>query len=369
MAEDSQQPAPMAEDALPYGGDMRAAMHAQDRAAIRRLLEIGNSSPARSAAPSDAEHRLEDAACPICRELLYKPTVNACGHAFCFWCLHFSMDPLSRSSCPICRAPLLHLPAPCLALHLHLCASFPSEYARRAAETNANEKAWETSSPPLPTGGEPDWSCVTCGCDRAKHARVSVCGHLSCADCVDTGTACAACGARQAYVARPCHLISTIHGETARARAPASPSPLPPTTEPSTSRAVAAAAPCPYVHFGVGCDGCGAYPISGRAWKCQDCPEAIGFDLCDDCHGHPFNLGRFGQSHKPTHRMEEREQVQAIYHTLQADNPEMSMREIVQLVQAAIAAQERQALPSAAEIPTEEDAAAAPHQRPDGGQG
>jgi len=67
--------------------------------------------------------------------------------------------------------------------------------------------------------------------------------------------------------------------------------------------------------------------------------------------------------------MEEREQVQAIYHTLQADNPEMSMREIVQLVQAAIAAQERQALPSAAEIPTEEDAAAAPHQRPDGGQG
>jgi hypothetical protein len=143
-------------DALPYGGDMQAAMHAQDRPAIRRLLEACGSSTARAAAPSAAEHDLEEAACPICRELLYKPTVNACGHAFCFWCLHFSMDGLSSSSCPICRGPFLHLPAPCLSLHFHLSAAFPSEYARRAEETLANEKEWQISSPPLPTAGARD---------------------------------------------------------------------------------------------------------------------------------------------------------------------------------------------------------------------
>jgi hypothetical protein len=67
--------------------------------------------------------------------------------------------------------------------------------------------------------------------------------------------------------------------------------------------------------------------------------------------------------------MKEREQVQAIYHTLQAANPEMSMREIVQLVQVAIAAQQRQALPGAGETPARGDASAVPPRMPDGDEG
>lgn len=31
----------------------------------------------------------EDWRCPTCLDLVYKPAVNsACGHVFCFWCLH-----------------------------------------------------------------------------------------------------------------------------------------------------------------------------------------------------------------------------------------------------------------------------------------
>ena len=47
-----------------------------------------------------------------------------------------------------------------------------------------------------------------------------------------------------------------------------------------------------YVHFGVGCDGCGEYPISGRAYRCTECPEEIGFDLCEACVSRTGKMGR-----------------------------------------------------------------------------
>jgi len=345
------------ENTLPYGGSMQEAMRAQDRAAIRTLMAAGSSAAADTAAPplpTEEERSSEEAACPVCRELIYKPTVNSCGHTFCFWCLHRSMDPLDCSSCPICRAPFVHLPAPCLALHLHLNAAFPAEYAHRAAETLANETEWQTSSPQLATEGEPDWSCVECRRTPAKHTRVSVCGHLTCADCFDIGLTrpCASCAARQVYVPKPCRLICALHGDEAPAEAP---SPQDAEAEACAPEASSHASPDPpaggaaaaeraYVHFGVGCDGCGIYPITGLAWKCQECPDAVGYDLCDDCHGAPLSAGRFGQSHLPAHRMEEREQVQTLWHTLAAANPEMSLRDIVQLVEVARAAQQRMAL-------------------------
>lgn len=53
-----------------------------------------------------------------------------------------------------------------------------------------------------------------------------------------------------------------------------------------------------YVHFGVGCDCCGAYPIRGKRYKCLDCPEEIGFDLCESCHRRGrATFGRFNQKH------------------------------------------------------------------------
>lgn len=60
-----------------------------------------------------------------------------------------------------------------------------------------------------------------------------------------------------------------------------------------------------HVHFGVGCDFCGMYPIIGNRYRCKDCVEAIGFDLCGDCYNTRSKLpGRFNQQHTPEHSFE-----------------------------------------------------------------
>ncbi|XP_031373463.1 E3 ubiquitin-protein ligase PRT1 [Punica granatum] len=56
------------------------------------------------------------------------------------------------------------------------------------------------------------------------------------------------------------------------------------------------------VHIGVGCDYCGMVPIIGDRYRCLDCIEKIGFDLCGDCYNSRSKLpGRFNQQHKPEH--------------------------------------------------------------------
>lgn len=78
----------------------------------------------------------EDWRCPTCLDLCYKPAVNtACGHLYCFWCLHRAMSPYTPSACPVCRARYAHLPAICAKLHAFLAAQFPQAYAARRAET------------------------------------------------------------------------------------------------------------------------------------------------------------------------------------------------------------------------------------------
>lgn len=47
------------------------------------------------------------------------------------------------------------------------------------------------------------------------------------------------------------------------------------------------------------------YPIVGKRYKCQDCEEAIGFDLCETCYSNSSKLpGRFNQQHTPDHVFE-----------------------------------------------------------------
>ncbi|KAJ7950419.1 E3 ubiquitin-protein ligase PRT1 [Quillaja saponaria] len=59
------------------------------------------------------------------------------------------------------------------------------------------------------------------------------------------------------------------------------------------------------VHIGVGCDFCGMFPIMGERYRCKDCVEKIGFDLCGDCYNTRSKLpGRFNQQHTPEHGFE-----------------------------------------------------------------
>ena len=89
----------------------------------------------------------------------------------------------------------------------------------------------------------------------------------------------------------------------------------------------------PFVHFGVGCDGCGLYPIEGKAFKCVDCPEAVGFDLCGDCISRSGKMGRFNQNHTAEHRMEERPQEKMWLHRIQEARPDLSVAQIIELAQ------------------------------------
>jgi hypothetical protein len=59
------------------------ATRARDRAAVRALIQR-RPQPERQERISSREFDSEDFACPVCRELLWKPVVKQCGHAACF---------------------------------------------------------------------------------------------------------------------------------------------------------------------------------------------------------------------------------------------------------------------------------------------
>ncbi|CAI9762776.1 unnamed protein product [Fraxinus pennsylvanica] len=45
------------------------------------------------------------------------------------------------------------------------------------------------------------------------------------------------------------------------------------------------------------------HPIVGERYKCKDCVEEIGFDLCEGCYKNSPKLpGRFNQQHTPEHQ-------------------------------------------------------------------
>ena len=144
------------------------------------------------------------------------------------------------------------------------------------------------------------------GDDFDPRAQVANCGHLLCAECNERDCA---CGARSVFRPRqPCPLICRAAGIAAP---PAGAPRFSALEAPAPERADADAIP-DYVHFGVGCDGCGVFPIRGTAYRCLDCPDAMGFDLCGACKASPrlaAAAGRFDQAHRPDHRVEERDQV------------------------------------------------------------
>lgn len=58
-------------------------------------------------------------------------------------------------------------------------------------------------------------------------------------------------------------------------------------------------------HANIGCDVCGMCPIIGDRYRCKDCTESCGYDLCGDCYNTSSDLpGRFNQKHTPRHQLE-----------------------------------------------------------------
>ncbi|XP_022761916.1 E3 ubiquitin-protein ligase PRT1-like [Durio zibethinus] len=89
----------------------------------------------------------------------------------------------------------------------------------------------------------------------------------------------------------------------------------------------------PKVHIGVGCDFCGMSPIIGERYKCKDCVEKTGFDLCESCYKTPAKIpGRFNQRHKPEHEFEivqpiSMNELLSIMHSVQSDDDGSDARE------------------------------------------
>ena len=95
-----------------------------------------------------------------------------------------------------------------------------------------------------------------------------------------------------------------------------------------------------YTHFGRGCDGCGMYPVLGRCYCCEDCSEEIGYDLCGQCfdqeiHRRAAPSGRFNQQHRPEHVLAEIPQEDTGLHQLARLHPDLSVEQIMALVQSA----------------------------------
>ena len=92
-----------------------------------------------------------------------------------------------------------------------------------------------------------------------------------------------------------------------------------------------------FVFFGVGCDCCGTCPVVGPVFRCVDCPEAIGYDVCLGCASRGLHLregsGRFNQAHTRRHRLEERPQVRNVLHELAVAHPTLSPAQILAWVQ------------------------------------
>lgn len=374
--------------------------------------------------------------CIICLELVYKPIVHACGHLFCFWCVHRAMDAAYKSLCPLCRRPYMHFPRICEQLHFVLLKAVREQYLVRAKEvqeeeahrgvfspqfddgllqrkdsstaamTNSSSKveaseilametetlsssnesskskigdlspfssscddpnstSGTTSLRPLSVGdsdpsvkgkapmldegetgkkgnnvegdsGLRDMSNVEIGvqvsdltclsCSKLLHRPVVLnCGHMFCEHCVVVSDArivsCPSCKAEHpGLYLQVClelhHYIDKVfpleYGqrsvEVARdmlEHPRVRPEQLAPEPEIVTKELGVRRMTAGPVHRAVGCDGCGMMPIVGKRYKCNDCPEAIGYDLCAKCYESGCVVGRFNQRHTPEHQMVE----------------------------------------------------------------
>ncbi|XP_062219686.1 E3 ubiquitin-protein ligase PRT1-like isoform X2 [Phragmites australis] len=295
--------------------------------------------------------------CCVCLDLLYKPVVIACGHMSCFWCVHKAMHIVRESHCAVCRQPYKHFPSICQLLHHLILKLEPADYKRREKEVLEEEKRIETFSPQIieflnsknneiGKDGEnrledsrtrspqevssngnivdehskkiklEDVSCPLCQ-EMLYQPAVLNCGHVYCVSCLSSlneeALKCQVCGSlHPGEFPNVCldldHFLEEYfpaeyksRGEKVQFKKGQR------DREGSSSESSRARYDddLSNIHIGVGCDSCGVYPIRGKRYKCQDCTELIGFDLCETCYNSSSKLpGRFNQQHTPDHRME-----------------------------------------------------------------
>ncbi|XP_047081938.1 E3 ubiquitin-protein ligase PRT1-like [Lolium rigidum] len=296
--------------------------------------------------------------CCVCLELIYKPVVIACGHMSCFWCVHKAMDYHRQSYCAICRQPYIHFPSICQLLHHLLLKLEPVEYKKREKEVLETEKSNGTYSPQnidllyskgnnyengkdgdsklegskigFPGEDSVDVSCPLCK-ELLYQPAVLNCGHVYCVSCLpslgDEALKCQVCGGlHPGGFPNVCLDLDHFLEEYFPSEYESRRNKLKPENSQYNPEGSSSGTSCSKdnmdrqakggtnvqknlnlsnVHIGVGCDSCGVCPIMGMRYKCKDCTERIGFDLCGECYNNRSKLpGRFNQQHTSDHRME-----------------------------------------------------------------
>lgn len=266
-------------------------------------------------------------------------------------------------------------------LHDFLEASFPSAYKERAEEARQEEEESDVASPqhvssdhhgvrskPIDTGGpsSDDFACNACG-KLVYKPFILNCGHVVCMHHVDANQGCPICHAAfhggETLCTQVWDWMTRIFPEQCEERRQElcqSSSPedrmrqtqehndeaagagtLPDTEKmPTSSGTMDDDYPEDFTHFGVGCDICGEYPIIGKRYKCLDCPESVGFDVCRSCLSSctkekTGSVGRFNQKHRSDHRLELVPPLMTKLHTIKELHPDLDYNRLLSLIEMA----------------------------------
>jgi hypothetical protein len=190
--------------------------------------------------------------------------------------------------CPVCQVPVgAAQPEVCRLLHELLMQYMPTKYRQRLREVcEAREAQKQQQQQQQQQGAADAGDAEEMGPDGEQEDQV---------------------GAADQEASESSPQVTGALQPTAPQQTPRS---APPDYMVDQLRQLQAAPPVVHMWHGVGCDGCGSYPLLGRRYKCIDCPEAVGFDLCGPCFDQGVAVsGRFGQHHMPQHRVEQQQQA------------------------------------------------------------
>jgi len=251
--------------------------------------------------------------------LLYLPVITNEGVAYSFAAL-FEMFSESEGPplCKVKKEPITFFPGVCAALHHHLWDTY-GEMRKRRGEDDKIMQKYNLSLPvfdnkPEEEGEEgflEEMLCAVSGeiafepCSLSSGTIVSLCEVPEGGFQKDPNRL-IACALHNQVPKKSPALEAMIRGrfpDEYRQRGREVPSYT--TKEPTVRKPV----PNEYVHIGLGCDGCGMWPIRGKAYYDPKCPQEVGFHLCEGCYIFGYQkrvlTGRFNQVHIPLTPMEE----------------------------------------------------------------
>ena len=335
----------------------------------------------------DFKENIKEFECPICLELILGAAILPCGHLSCMYCCHCSMN-LENSHCFICKKRYTALPGLSTQLSLLILSTFREQFDERIKRESesANEEFEKFLLPfakylkeELKMNASALTESVTCNkCKRILVNPIAAsCGHIYCQSCVQRGNI-KKCIANDCYggdidkeagvVKALQHLLEKMYpleieeriksledeGDSMMQTIPVGKEGKQEEEEEEEEEGEEE------IHFGVGCDLCGSYPIKGERYQCLDCKEdangcPLGFDLCGKCKEFDDKVGsnvtsanafaaagrfRFLQNHTREHRLVKIPFRESFLHRLKAANPQMSIEQILRII--SIAGEERE---------------------------